>query len=102
MDSNLAPITEGFVQFLAARWRSPDSTRDNLPFFQAGYRGYQEDLVQRERRLAFVKGMAGKKLGDAAGNGLWALHMQQVSHAYNPAVLDLWEPGMKQLVALYE
>jgi hypothetical protein len=46
--------------------------------------------------------MASKELGDASGNRLRALHVQQVNHVFNPAVLNLREPGMKQLVALYE
>jgi hypothetical protein len=39
--------------------------------------------------------VASKELGDTSGNRLWALHVQQVSHACNPAVLDLWEPGVE-------
>jgi hypothetical protein len=44
--------------------------------------------------------VASKELGDSAGNRLWALHVQQVSHAFNPAVLNLRETGVKHLVAL--
>jgi hypothetical protein len=39
--------------------------------------------------------VASQERGDASGNRLWALQVQQVSHAFNPAVLDLWQPGMK-------
>ena len=46
-------------------------------------------------RSAFLHGVASKELGDASGNRPWALHVQQVSHAFNPAVLDLWEPGVE-------
>ena len=46
--------------------------------------------------------MPGKELGDATRHRLWTLHVQEVSHAFDPAALDLWEPGMKQLIALDE
>ena len=42
-----------------------------------------------------LHGMASKELGDTPGNWLWALDVQQVTHACNSAVLDLWEPGVE-------
>lgn len=38
--------------------------------------------------------MASKERGEASGNRLWALHVQQLSDAFNPAALELWEPGV--------
>ena len=46
--------------------------------------------------------VASKELGDTSANRPWALHVQQMSYAFNPAVLDLWEPGVKQLVTIHE
>src|ERR1700694_5811695 len=51
--------------------------------------------IRRGGRSAFLHGVASEELADASGNRLWALHVQQVSHAFNPAVLDLWEPGVE-------
>jgi len=45
---------------------------------------------------------ASKELGNAAGNRARALQMQQVSHALHPAVRNLWEPGVQQLVAIHK
>jgi len=36
-------------------------------------------------------GMPKKEVSDALGDWLWTLHVKQVPHAFNSAVLDLWE-----------
>ena len=46
--------------------------------------------------------MSGKESGEASGNRLRALNVQQMRHALDPAVLDLREPGVEQLVAICE
>jgi len=53
-------------------------------------------------RSAFVHEVASKELADASGNRLWALYVQQMCHALNRAVLDLWEPRVEQLVAIHK